>query len=463
MNMTLKPRNGRWDLPCEALGLEEALVCVRRRGDGIEATGELFLLRLGDGGARPLGVVAQAGALAFTEGAYYLFYIAPEGPDGGASLRLRRGVSLPLDTAGERVLLADGASPWTEAWRDPQLVRDGDGWLILCGALRRGCDGRRGCVARFRSGDLVNWRELAPIETESGHVVAPGAPCFFSLGDWEYLTFTALSDRVGTRYRLRRRGEERWSRPENDGLDGRAFLFGRALRAGGETLLCGVLPTRDCDPWNYRPEQYMGRDYRSWDQGGALAFHRLSAAPDGALRLSPAVAYPCEWPLTWRALNGDWRIDGASLCAASPHGAAHALSEQPLPERFELAMRLSPEPGCRRLGLALFADETFAEAYYLYFEPDWRRAQLRTPFRMTEEGSWAFPQEVELETRYAPGPDGALDIRLLRDGDAAQLWVNGAALSFRAEDRTYGRLGLSVSHGSARWHGVRLSIPEADA
>ena len=81
---------------------------------------------------------------------------------------------------------------------------------------------------------------------------------------------------------------------------------------------------------------------------------------------------------------------------------------------------------------------------------------------MTEDGSWAFPQEIELEQHYPASAGRAIRLVLRRNGPAARLWINGSCMSFRVEDRTFGRPGLSVSHGTAAWQRIRLSVPRED-
>ncbi len=462
MQTILTPRNGRFDIPAPAYGLEERLVCVLKTGDAPSEEGLLYLVSVQSGESVSLGIRAQSGTLVQAGGMCRLIFM-----DAGSdpALCLCVSESLSFDASRAEVILRAADSEWTDAWRDPQVCRTDAGWMLLCGAVRKGTDaGRKGCIARFCSSDLKAWQELPPLEEGGGLSCAPGAPGLFSLRGWEYLLYTALSDRIGTRYFFRPVGESRWRRPANDLLDSRAFLFGRAFTEDPDGILCcGILPSRNCDHWRYSPARYMGHDYKTWDLGGSVLLHRLTAGPDGELLCRPVPQTdPADIPLSGQPLNGEWTGSGNTLRAVSPDGAAHLLFGQILPERFELSLDVLPEPGCRRMGLTLFADESFAEAYYLYIEPDWNRVQLRSPFRMSEDGCWAFPQEIELEQHYPASAGPEIHLVLRRSGSAARLWINGACMSFRVEDRTFGRLGLSVSHGSAAWRHIRLTVPRED-
>lgn len=458
----LKPRNGRYDVPSPVQGAEGWLVCVLRTGDVPSEDGILYLVSAESGENLSLGIRAPSGTMVRDEGLYRLIF-----PDSGEDSVLRLCVSetIPFDASRTETMLRAADSEWTSAWRDPQISRADGGWLLLCGAVRKGeGKGRRGCIARFYSSDLQNWQELPPLADNCGLSCAPGAPGLFTICGLEYLLYTALSDRVGTRYFFRRTGETGWHRPANDLLDSRAFLYGRSFAEKPDGILCcGILPSRDCDHWHYSPAGYMGHDYNTWDLGGSVLLHFLSAGEDGALLCRPVPQEDTvDVPLSGQPLNGNWVCSGDGLRAVSPGGAAHLLFDRLLPERCELALEVLPEDGCRRLGLMLFADEGFAEAYCLYIEPDRNRVQLRSPFRMTEDGSWAFPQEIELEQHYPASAGRAIRLVLRRNGPAARLWINGSCMSFRVEDRTFGRPGLSVSHGTAAWQRIRLSVPRED-
>ena len=462
MQTILNPRNGRFDIPSPVSGMEGRLVCALKTGDDPSEVGNLYLVSTDNGEYLPLGIQAQSGTLVRTEGVFRLIY-----PDSGedSTLCLCTSGSLSFDASRADTLLHAADSKWTEAWRDPQISGSGDGWLLLCGALRKGArTGRKGCIARFYSSDLENWQELPPLGEGCGLSCAPGAPGLFTLSGWEYLFYTALSDRVGTRYFFRRAGESDWRRPTNDLLDSRAFLYGRVLTEDADGILCcGILPSRDCDHWRYSPAGYRGHDYHTWDLGGTVILHCLFAGPGGELLCKPV---PQEnttaVPLSGQSLNGKWVRTGNDLYTIIPDGAAHLLFDQLLPERFELVLEVVPEANCRQLGLILFADEDFAESYCLYIEPDWNRVQLRSPYRMTENGSWAFPQEIELEQHYPASAGPEIHLVLRRSGTAARLWINGACMSFRVEDRTFGRPGLSVSYGIAIWRQIRLIVPRGD-
>lgn len=111
------------------------------------------------------------------DGTYYLFYTGRSEADGGDTQRIgvatsddlrawKRHPSNPVLTADETQYAGrDAACNGTVAWRDPCVVRDpasGD-WLAFVTARDRGRPrGERGCIARARSPDLVDWRVEGP-------------------------------------------------------------------------------------------------------------------------------------------------------------------------------------------------------------------------------------------------------------------------------------------------------------
>ena len=460
MKTSILPRNGRLDVPVPVVGLQNMLLCTKLSSLYVEASPRLMLVDTESDAYTDIGVSAPSGSLIYKDGRYFL--ICPTGRGNNAQLCLYLSDSTDFQGIAPTSLLSSSCCQ-TDSWRDPFVFRRGTVWEMLCGARSKSVSsGRRGCVARFISSDLLTWEEADPCYLPGSLSAPPASPCLFETEGMEYLLYTSLSDRIGTQYRFRKSGEKRWLIPPHDLLDSRAFLGVRVMSCGAKLILCGVLPTRACNAWGYNPGVYAGNDYNTWDEGGSLVFHELRIESPGLLQCAPPQAEYAALPLSWLPLNGDWAIASGDIRVSSPYGMSQAISAQNVPDHCLLRLEVHQGDNCRKFGLVLFAEDAFDEGYYFYFEPDLSRVQFRSSFRMTEQGSWAFPQEIELEQFYPQAKEGITRIELTREADIIRLWVNGAALSLRAGDRISGRFGLTVSHGDVDFGQPTLLIPSSD-
>ncbi|MEA5117994.1 MAG: hypothetical protein VB036_10295, partial [Propionicimonas sp.] len=90
-----------------------------------------------------------------------------------------------------------------DAWRDPFVYRDGDGWrMLLCARSNTGPVDRRGVVGLARSDDLDTWTATAPF-LQMGTTYAPECIETFTQDGREYLVYSSYSDRFQTRYRMK--------------------------------------------------------------------------------------------------------------------------------------------------------------------------------------------------------------------------------------------------------------------
>lgn len=465
MRLHYIPEGARLAAPTPFLYENRLYVICAKRLNGFFAEGEedgLFLLITEDGlhfTERPLGIRAQSAAIAAAQDGFHLFYTgereichavsaSPEGPWNHADFVISPDSAIYKDTV----------------WQDPWLWQDDAGlWHMILGAEEKKDAGRCGCIAHCTSDNLNDWVVHPPLYAPGSLITAPASPCYFVMNSVEYLLYTASSDTCRVHYRYRLPGSDQWELPYEDTLDARGFSSGRFVDAGHECLIIGIVPTRTLNEWDFQPERFGGYDFNTWDTGGALQCHALTQGKDHSLHLSvpSAASSILNRPNTlyWNPLNGSWTESGGTFDIHAEHLYAKLLSENSVPDVCLLSLDLQCSTSLQRAALAVHVDRDFAEGYYFYIEPALQRVQLRTAFRMTDQGCWVFPHEVELESFFA-GKDPCIHLDFLKDHDILTLYVNHEnAMTVRLRDYTGRRFGLAAACGSARFSNIRLFTP----
>lgn len=145
---------------------------------------------------------------------YYLFYTGRRDretePGGFPGHTQRVGVAVSDDLSewtrhdANPVLEADGR--WyadhtetvdgTTPWRDPEVVRDpdsGDWYAFVTARDKRKPAGERGCIARARSSDLVEWEVLPPAASPGAYEKMEVPDLHYHDGRW-YMLFSIKRD-----------------------------------------------------------------------------------------------------------------------------------------------------------------------------------------------------------------------------------------------------------------------------
>lgn len=423
----------------------------------------LFLLATDDGvhfTEHPLGIHAQSAAIISDPNGFHLFYTGEH--------EICHAISAspmgPWKCAGPSI--APNPTIYKDcAWQDPWLWQDDAGiWHMILGAEENKRIGRCGCIAHCTSDNLIDWVVHPPFYSPGSLINAPASPCFFRIGETAYLLYTAQSDTPRQHYRFLPPNSRQWEIPPDDTLDARGFSGGRFVDTGKERLIIGIVPTRNRNEWDFQPESFAGQDYNTWDTGGALQLHALTQAEDHSLQLSIPSGITdilCRRNfLYWKPLNGAWTEREGAFLVNAEHLYAKLLSQNSVPNVCLLSFDLECSTSLQRAALAVHVDEDFAEGYYFYIEPALHRVQLRTAFRMTDQGSWIFPHEIELEAFYSPCENRPIHLDLYLDDDILTLYVNGAnAITARLRDYTCRKFGLAAAYGSACFSHIRLFTP----
>jgi beta-fructofuranosidase len=133
-------------------------------------------------------------------------------------------------------IISEAPQGFGECFRDPQVWREGDEWLMIIGGEQLDCKG--GVAFLYRSRDLLNW--------DYSHMLATGAsektghdfecPDFFALGDKHIL----LSSRNRTWWHIGEYSEQRFTAQTWGATDGPTFYAAKtALDEQGRRILCG--------------------------------------------------------------------------------------------------------------------------------------------------------------------------------------------------------------------------------
>ena len=135
-----------------------------------------------------------------------------------------------------------------------------------------------------------------------------------------------------------------------------------------------------------------------------------------------------------------------ALCT-SLDGFSSAVGNR-IPEVCCIKAKLKYTGNPTRFGIALQVDDTFAQGYYLMFEPWYNRIQFRSGLRMYEQGGQMFPYAVELERPLKLEAEKEYELAAYIQGTLAVLYVNhDLAFGFRMYNEKGRQLGFFVSEG----------------
>ncbi len=469
--------NGRWELFYLKGYQEPAPEGARHGWHHISAENLEYL-----GPSVPIGVLGGTGDLIEKDGVCHLFAcIFPEGKQYvthyvAEDASLNRWRLLEEDTFGPDGLIYKGPD-----WRDPRIVYEKETGLYhmyLCARENRD-NARTGCVGHLTSRDLRTWEYLEPLYAPGRFAGALECPDVFTIGDWEYLIFSAYTGLFGTYYVKRRKGETLWQVPYNHRLDARAFYAAKTASDGEHRYLFGWNPTKEEDIFGYWPSRREEKDLRTFDWGGAMVIHEVGCDGDGNLTLKePAQRSRVFYPGNGRQADGaEGEVIEHTACtvgdvrdtrkgpatASEEDGKRQGGMDQREQVRFlgdfgsscrlevTFALRELPDSGqmpCQPaatepFGVYLRADRRLEKYYTVSIEPAACRLQFKSHLRCTEEGGKMFPYDVECETFFLPPADGIYHLTILTEGEVGVAYLNDSvALSFRMCDLQDGECAL---------------------
>ena len=410
------------------------------------------------------GIFGATGCVILHEGVYHMFpcLLTPESQviRHAVSTDLVSWTEIPEDTFGP-----DGVI-YERDWRDAFVFfHEGEQkwWMLTCASLRDAPTGRKGCIGLCVSEDLHHWEYRPPFYAPGNHQSALECPDLFRIGDWYYLIYSVSSSRYQTIYRRSRNLEGPWEIPPTDTFDTRVFYAGKTASDGRKRYLFGWAASKEFNAKGFNPPSWFGKDYGTFDHGGAMVIHELSQLPDGTLGVSvpesirQAMREPA--PFRFLPLQGSWKQEDSTVSVQAETDYACALMNL-LPECFRVEAEISWQGSMREFGLAFQVDREFVKGYYLQLEPDRQRAQWITAIRMHEDGGSTFPYEVELERPLRLEAGKPVRLTVLAEGSLLVINLDGqTAMTVRGFDYSARHLGLYAFGGSAEFRVQQYSFP----
>ena len=162
----------------------------------------------------------------------------------------------------------------TEDFRDPQVLRTDDGYMMLVGARKE--NGNESAIICYRSDDLKNWKFEGDLYTNKD-LYFMECPDLFKMGNHYYLTFSWNNV---VYYRMSDSINGPWEKPETDTFDGNGFYAAKTCEYKGKRYLIGFLD---------RKKRENDRLPYTW--AGNLIVYELKELEDGTL----GVAMPEEY------------------------------------------------------------------------------------------------------------------------------------------------------------------------
>ena len=157
----------------------------------------------------------------------------------------------------------------TNDFRDPQVYRTDNGYIMLVGARKENED--ESAIIYYESSDLNNWTFMGDFYT-SKELYFMECPDVFKLGDKYYLVFSWNNV---VYYRISNDFFGPWEKPEMDTFDGNGFYAAKTCELDGRRYLIGFLDRK-------KREQ----DKLSYTWAGSVLVYELGQLQDGTLGVS---------------------------------------------------------------------------------------------------------------------------------------------------------------------------------
>lgn len=162
----------------------------------------------------------------------------------------------------------------TNDFRDPQVIKTDDGYLMLVGARKD--NENESAVICYRSKDLENWEFEGDFYTDKD-LYFMECPDLFKLGEHYYLTFSWNNV---VYYRVSDSINGPWEKPETDTFDGNGFYAAKTCEYKGKRYLIGFLDRKKRE-----------NDRLSYTWAGNILVYELKEFKDGRLGVSMPEEY----------------------------------------------------------------------------------------------------------------------------------------------------------------------------
>jgi beta-fructofuranosidase len=315
-----------------------------------------------------------------------------------------------------------------DAFRDPFVWRDGQGWAMLVGA---GSTDGAGAVLLYRSPDLMAWTFVGPFLSaeDLAETRLAGGPC------WECPQLLRFGDRATLILSITNPAPE--SRPSH--------VIAIAGRLEADRFVPGDIVLLDGGPDFYAPASVVAPDGRhlllGWipedppddpdhgrDWAGAMTIPReIALRPDGGLAIAPAREL-----VSMRGLPT--RRDAQAILPD-----AHTWPHIPVADRFELIASIQPADATA-VGVEMHDGDDPDPEMRITFRPSERRVSVKRRGTVVVGG----PDEHNVMVLPADAPL-ALDLRVIVDGSVMEVFVDGrVAATFRLPSVHRGRRRVTI-------------------
>lgn len=335
------------------------------------------------------------------------------------------------------IMLSPGGIYERDDWRDPFVFwneKAKEYWMLITARLAKYPSRRSGCIALYTSPDLKNWDLQDPFWRPNLYNTHE-CPDLFRMGDWWYLVYSAVSERLVTHYRMSKSLQGPWTAPENDTFDSRNYYAAKTASDGKRRYTFG---------WNARREE--GKDSGSWQWGGSLVVHELVQNTDGSLGVKcPQVitgkfTKSVKLELTKVIGKCDFNGNKAKIDVLTSYGCVGAGS---FSDCCRLEADLTFSEYTRGCGIVFCADDDYEEGYYARLEPG-RNRLVFDSYRSS------LAPVVELERPLELVAGQMVKMIIMLQDDSVVIYVNDEiALSARMYERSNKNWGVFVSEGKA--------------
>lgn len=338
-------------------------------------------------------------------------------------------------------------------YRDPFVFYDEQKQkycMLLAGRLKNdGPINSKGVTLVLHSDDMLHWQLQDEPFYAPNSFFTHECPDLFKMGDWWYLIFSDMSDRLVTTYRMAKSPSGPWITPKLNNFDGHAFYAAKTAFDGHNRYLFG---------WNCIKNHE--KDHEFWQWGGTIIPHQIVQAEDGTLyvKCPETVRNAYQVPV---ALQEQYSMGHVkALADGTEVGCNEAksftlLGQMPQNCKVELDFTTTDETG--DFGILLRSDARSNNYYAVKFEPKFNRLAFDQQPR--RDATVHFQADME---RYCPLNVGEKNhLTIIVEGSVAEVYVNDqVAMSVRMFDLKEGSFGLYVQNTVVRFENIRLTRQE---
>ena len=338
-------------------------------------------------------------------------------------------------------------------YRDPFVYFDEEKQkycMLLAGRLKNdGPINSKGVTLVLHSDDMMNWQLQEEPFYAPNSFFTHECPDLFKMGDWWYLIFSDMSDKLVTTYRMAKSPSGPWITPKVNNFDGHAFYAAKSASDGEHRYLFG---------WNCIKNHEKDHDF--WQWGGTIIAHEIVQGEDGTLyvKCPQEIRNAYSVPVTLDegyGISAVEKVTNGWLIGDNARRSLQLLAQMPENCRIELDFTTSDDIG--DFGILLRSDARNDKYYSVKFEQKFNRLA----FDMQPRRDNCVHTQTDVE-RYCPLVAGEKNhMTVIVEGSVAEVYVNDRiAMSVRMFDHKEGWFGLYAQNTAVRFENVQMYAGE---